>query len=95
MQITEKTRSEIALAIGRLAIQEAEKIAVKVNCSMDTIYREWKKMRTAGSSLKSENEIVVALAELAAIRQTEKSNLANRFNKSIKKLSAKPKKQPA
>lgn len=95
MQITEKTRIEIALAIGKLAIQEAEVIATNANCSMDTIYREWKKMRTPGSVLKSDNEIVVALSELAAIRKDEKSKLTTRFNKSMQQLSAKPKKQAA
>lgn len=96
MQITEKLRNEIALALPKLGLEEANNIARECNCSNDTVYREWRKIhgRVAGKSLAS-NLVVIALAELAAKRSTEARLLEKRLKKSMQQLSAKPRKQAA
>lgn len=89
MQITEKLRSEIALALPKLGLEEANEIARQCGYSNDTVYREWRKIhgRVAGKSLVS-NPVVVALAELAAKRTAEAKALDKRLKKSMRQLSA-------
>jgi hypothetical protein len=89
MQITEKLRTEIALALPNLGFAEATEIAKDCLCSHDTVYREWRKIhgREKGKSLAS-NPVVVSLAELAAKRKAETKKLTKRMAKSMKQLSA-------
>jgi hypothetical protein len=95
MKVTEKTRNEIALSIGTLSIKDAEVIATKSGKSVETVYRLLKLLRTPGASIDPENEVVLALIELAASRKPIKNAKAERFEKSMKQLSAKSSKQAA
>jgi hypothetical protein len=94
-QITEKNRNEIALAIGKLSVREAEIIKAKCNVHMDTVYRVWSKMRTRGAVLLTTNDVVVELIVLAAARKTKADARDKRVEKSMKQLSAKSTKQAA
>lgn len=89
MQITGKLRNEIALALPKLGLEEATTIANECHCSMDTVYREWRKIhgRVPGKILAT-NNVVVALAELAAKRTAEAKALDKRLKKSMRQLSA-------
>lgn len=92
-QITEKDRNKIALSIGKLTIKEAEQIKAKCRCSMDTVYREWRKMRTPRSLIKTENEITAALIDLAALRVERANEIEKAVRNSMKQISTRKAKQ--
>lgn len=96
MQITEKLRQEIALSLPRLGLTEAHQIATECMCSIDTVYREWRKVhgRTPGKSLAN-NPVVISLTELAVKRRAKQQKLDKRMQKSMQQLSTKPPKQAA
>jgi hypothetical protein len=95
MKVTEKTRNEIALSLGTLSIKDAEQIAAKTGKSMETVYRLLKILRTKGATIDPEDEVMLSLIELAASRKPIKNAKAERFEKSMKQLSAKASKQAA
>ena len=89
MQITENLRKEIAASLPKLGVEEATAIAKECLCSIDTVYREWRKIhgRAPGKSMAN-NSIVVMLSELAAARKAQAEKLNKRLKKSMKQLSA-------
>ena len=89
MQITEKTRSEIALSLPKLGFEECTRIAKECGCSIDTVYREWRKIRgTQKGAIDMEHPVVLALAELAIVRRKEIKATKKRLSKVMKQLSA-------
>ena len=95
MKVTEKQRAEIALSIGELSIKDAEQLARKAGESTSKVYRCLKIMRTPGSMIDPQDDVMLALIELAALRKPTQEAKANRFKKSIEQISAKPRKQAA
>jgi hypothetical protein len=88
MQLTQKQRSEIALALPELGLAEARQIGTQCECSHDTVYREWNKIKgKVTGKVDDTNPVVVCLAELAARRAKEAAALQKRMSKSMKQLS--------
>ena len=89
MQMTEKTRSEIVLALPFLGLEEVNKIARECGCSNDTVYLQWRKIRgVASGRIDMQHPVVMAIAELAVQRKKEKKEADKRANKIMKQLSA-------
>lgn len=89
MQITEKLRNEIALALPKLGFKEAEKIKTDTGKSTDTVYREWRKiMKSENGKTEMNHPVVMALAELAVRRKEEKKSVDKRISRFTKQLSA-------
>ena len=95
MKVTEKTRNEIAMSLGTLSIKDAEVIAAKTGKSMETVYLRLKQLRTPGFKIDPEEDVALALIELAASRKPTKAAKEERFKKSMQQLSAKGSKQAA
>ena len=89
MQITEKLRSEIALVLQDLGREEVDRIADKCQCSIDTVYRLWRRiqLREEGRVLVT-HPVVLELAELAVARKRENKTTTKRIDKIMKQLSA-------
>jgi len=89
MQITEKHRNEIAVSLPKLGTHEVNAIAADCHCSTDTVYREWRKIHGRESGIiRTDNPVVISLAELAVARKKEAKLLAKRLRKSMQQLSA-------
>lgn len=92
MQITtlaEKTRSEIALLLPSLGLEEAKAIATECHCSHDTVYREWRKIKgTTPGKVLSTNPVVQCLIELAIKRKKLNEKAQKKAAKIMKQLSA-------
>lgn len=89
MQLTEENRQEIALALPNLGKAEAKEIASKCNCSHDTVYREWRKIKgTTKGAVDGLNPVVLELIELAVARKREMKEAEKQLRKSMRQLSA-------
>lgn len=89
MQIPEKTRNEIAMALPSLGLDEAKQIATRCACSHDTVYREWRKIKgSTKGSVDGTNPVVLCLIELAVARKHEAREASKRLRKSMRQLSA-------
>jgi DNA-binding CsgD family transcriptional regulator len=85
MQITEKLRHEILFAMRELPDKEAEQIALINGVSKMTVYRYWKRLKTEDVEV---NNIVLAIASLAASRKPAALKKQKKLNKIMKQLSA-------
>jgi hypothetical protein len=86
MQLTEKNRNEILLALPELPAKEADRIAAISGSSVSTVYRLWNKIKN-GDEVEL-NDITLAIAELAASNLKEAKKKHKRWLKAQKQLSA-------
>lgn len=87
--MNEKLRKEIATALPSIGKEDVERIAEKCECSIDTVYRMWRKIRGLEKGrLLSTNKVVLELAELAIERKKDNKVSENRLGKIMKQLSA-------
>jgi transposase-like protein len=88
MQISESTRAEILLYLPSIGLNEANRIARECECSNDTVYREWRKLRGVEKGKSNmDNPVVLAIAELAITRKKEAKETNKRVNRIMKQLS--------
>lgn len=89
MQITAKLRDEIAMSLPNLGWEEVLQIAKESDVSTDTVYRYWRRIHgRATGKIPTHNNVVIALAELAAKRAAEARAKDERLKKSMEQLSA-------
>jgi hypothetical protein len=89
MQITEEIRNEITLSLPSLGLDEVNRIAKECGCSIDTVYREWRKIKkTEDGPSFLENPVVMALVKLAVKRKRKNKKAIEGAAKIIKQLSA-------
>ena len=89
MQIDEKLRKEIASVLSSIGTEDVERIAEKCECSIDTVYRMWRKIRGLEKGrVLSTNKVVLELAELTIERKKDSKVSENRLGKIMKQLSA-------
>jgi len=85
MQITEKLRNEILLSLPKLSVKDADQIATDCNISRDTVYRQYRKLKT--SAEVTETVVIFALLELAAANKEVMVNKHKRARQLVKQLS--------
>lgn len=85
MQLTEKVRHKILLALPELPDKEVEKIAIIEGVSKMTVYRYWKKLKSEDVEA---NNITLAIAGLAASKIKEAKKKEKKLSLITKQLSA-------
>lgn len=85
MQITQNLRKEIVYVLRKLSLKDADKIAAKCNVHRDTVYRQYRKLK--GEDPIEDNDVIIALARLAASRKKQVVNSQNELRTIEKQLS--------
>lgn len=83
--ITEELRARILLAMPELSQANASKIATTEGCSAVTVYKYWRLLKTMTQPIEA-NNILLAIAELAASMQKKKGKMEQIKHKRLRHL---------
>lgn len=89
MEITDKIRDQILIAMPVLSQTDADKIATIEGCSSMTVYNHWKKLKQLkkGDTLTA-TPIMIAISVLAISYKKKSDKDHKRFSKITRQLSA-------
>lgn len=89
MEITDKIRDQILIAMPELAQADADRIAAIEGCTPMTVYNHWKRLKQIkkGEVLMA-TSIIIAISELAISYKKKADKEHKRFSKITKQLSA-------
>ncbi len=89
MQITEKFRDRILIAMPELSQADAKQIAELEHCTTMTVYNHWKRLKNLEGEIST---IMISIGELAASRkptlEKKEKSKEKRVAKIMRQLSA-------